>query len=249
MNSLSQLWGSPVMSPWAKLIRTPLRLIPDATVVRVRSGINRGFKWRVGSSTHSCWVGSYEGEKQAVISSMVRPGMTVWDIGANAGFYTLAFSRLVGPAGKVVAIEPDAHNVVNLLAHVRLNRIKNASVIQAAVSDRTGLHAFGGDGEFASLVDSGGYLVSTVTVDGLAKKLGPPDVIKIDAEGAEASVLEGAINVLEQHKPVLFIALHSRAAFRACELVLRCCDYEARDFNQQPATAESHDAVAMPRRK
>src|SRR5688572_27975846 len=88
---------------WGALLRLPLRAIPKRTTVKVQSGINRGMKWIVGSSIHGCWLGTYELEKQPVIERFVRPGMTVFDIGANAGFYTLAFSRLVGEEGRVWA--------------------------------------------------------------------------------------------------------------------------------------------------
>jgi hypothetical protein len=72
----------------------------------VKLGPIRGMRWRIGSSVHSCWLGSYEAAKFAVVARAVRPGMTVFDIGANAGYYTLLFSRLVGQRGNVVAVDP-----------------------------------------------------------------------------------------------------------------------------------------------
>ncbi len=76
----------------SSLLRAPLALIPKSAVVTVRSGINRGRKWIVGSNTHGCWLGHYERQKQELIGRLVKPGMTVFDVGANAGFYTLALS-------------------------------------------------------------------------------------------------------------------------------------------------------------
>lgn len=55
--------------------------------------------WVVGSAPHGCWLGTYELEKQRTIMPFIKPGMTIFDIGAQAGFYTLLFSRLVGPSG------------------------------------------------------------------------------------------------------------------------------------------------------
>ena len=61
---------------FGKLLRLPLRLVPKGTVVRVRGGLNRGMKWVVGSSTHGCWLGTYEMAKQNTIDRFIRPGMT-----------------------------------------------------------------------------------------------------------------------------------------------------------------------------
>lgn len=54
--------------------------------MRVRSGINKGRRWIVGSSIHGCWLGHYEIEKQSVIRRLVKPGMRMklFDVGANA---------------------------------------------------------------------------------------------------------------------------------------------------------------------
>lgn len=118
------------------LLRLPLKIIPRGSVVRIRTGLNRGMKWIVGSSTHGCWLGTYESDKQVVLSRFLKPGMTVFDVGANAGFYTLAFSRLVGDRGQVWAFEPYAINVGNLIRHIELNDLNNVNLVQAAVADR-----------------------------------------------------------------------------------------------------------------
>jgi hypothetical protein len=81
-----------------KVLRLPLRLLPKGMVVPILTGPAKGQKWIVGSSNHGCWLGTYELEKQAVLERFVKPGMTVYDIGAQAGFYSLFFSRLVGGA-------------------------------------------------------------------------------------------------------------------------------------------------------
>ncbi len=89
-----------------KVVRIPLRLIPSKMRIRIRTGANRGLIWIVGSSIHQCWLGIYEAEKQKALSREVKQGMVVWDIGANVGFYTLAFARAVGGKGCVIAFEP-----------------------------------------------------------------------------------------------------------------------------------------------
>ena len=122
-----------------RILRLPLHLIPKSAVVTVRSGLNKELRWVVGTSIHGCWLSHYEQEKQSRVRQLVKPGMTVLDIGANAGFYTLAFSRLVGDTGHVYAFEPLAQNAANILRRLELNAIKNVTLIQVAVAGEPGL--------------------------------------------------------------------------------------------------------------
>src|SRR5204862_8148905 len=87
-----------------RLLRAPLAAIPRSAVVPILTGPNRRFRWSVGAGDHGCWLGSYEIEKQLAIWRACRPGATVFDVGANVGFYTLLMARAVGRAGQVVAI-------------------------------------------------------------------------------------------------------------------------------------------------
>jgi hypothetical protein len=89
-----------------QLIRLPARLLPKSAVMHIQRGPARGMRWISGSATHGCWLGTYELPKQALVERLVRPGMTVYDIGAQAGFYTLVFSRLVGSAGLSLRSSP-----------------------------------------------------------------------------------------------------------------------------------------------
>jgi protein-L-isoaspartate O-methyltransferase len=103
-----------------RALRLPLQALPKNMVMTIRHGPAKGMKWIAGSSTHGCWLGTYELEKQRVLARFISVGMTVYDIGAQAGFYTLFFSRLVG-SGKVYAIEPYAENTQYLLTHIRIS--------------------------------------------------------------------------------------------------------------------------------
>src|SRR6266568_1109680 len=79
----------PVGSRTGRILRTFLRLVPREMVVPVLQGRLRGARWIVGSSTHGCWLGTYESPKQHAFAAALRPGDLVVDAGANAGFYTL----------------------------------------------------------------------------------------------------------------------------------------------------------------
>jgi hypothetical protein len=116
-------------------LRLPLRLVPRGAVVPIIQGPLRGRRWVVGSSNHGCWLGSYELAKQRTIIDLVRPGWTCWDVVANVGFYTLLFSQLVGPRGRVVAFEPAPANIPQLERHIRINGCANVDLVKTAVGD------------------------------------------------------------------------------------------------------------------
>jgi FkbM family methyltransferase len=181
-----------------KVLRLPLRLLPKGMAIPILRGPSKGQKWIVGSSNHGCWLGTYELEKQAALERFIKPGMTVYDIGAQAGFYTLLFSRLVGLGGPVYAFEPFAENLRYLVAHIAMNRLSNVKVVQVALASRTGVAGFTvGRGKSQNALvrsDESPLVVATMRLDELVEDHGfsPPDLMKLDVEGAEASVLDGA---------------------------------------------------------
>lgn len=97
-----KIFKSDFRSPLGKLLRLPLKLIPDKTVLPVLQGKLKGKKWIKGSSINGCWLGTYEFDKQQLFQDYVKPGMVIYDVGANAGFYTLLSSVLTGNSGKVL---------------------------------------------------------------------------------------------------------------------------------------------------
>jgi FkbM family methyltransferase len=156
-----------------KILRYPLTLIPNGMTLRILSGINKGSLWKAGASTHGCWLGTYEVDKQRVIGQFIKQTDVVLDIGANAGFYSLAFSRLIGPKGKVWAFEPFCDNLSNLRFHINMNKLENVSVIAAALSSESGLanFSFGLNNATGSISTqkSGKYLVPTFSLDDAIK--------------------------------------------------------------------------------
>ena len=219
-----------------KALRFPLRLIPSDMVLPILQGKLRGFKWIVGSSNHGCWLGSYEHQKRKAFEKWVAEGSVVFDIGANAGFYTLLASVLVGPQGKVFAFEPLPRNLVYLKEHLRINGIKNVSVIEAAVADCAGIAHFdaGPNPSMGHLAADGCLTVRTLSLDEMVRsgELPPPDYMKIDVEGAEASVLLGAKSVLAALHPTIFLATHSKELHSTCCEVLRSLGYTVERLDQ-----------------
>jgi hypothetical protein len=110
------------------LIRVPLRLVPDTAVVPILSDPLRGMRWIAGSAPHGGWVGTLEREKLRSFVTRLRSGMTVWDIGANVGLYTLLSARVAGPTGRVYAFEPIPRNLRFLRRQIALNGLTNVEV-------------------------------------------------------------------------------------------------------------------------
>ena len=74
------------------MLRLLHRVLPHGMVRPIRLGPAQDMKWIIGSGHHGCWLGSYELDKQCALEHFVNTGMVVYDIGAQAGFYTLFFS-------------------------------------------------------------------------------------------------------------------------------------------------------------
>jgi FkbM family methyltransferase len=219
----------PFQRPLGRIIRWPLRLIPQNTVVPILQGSMVGMKWVVSSSTHGCWLGSYEYEKRRLFEYTVGAGDVVYDIGAHVGFYTLLASGLVGSKGRVVAFEPLSRNLEYLYRHLLLNNINNVVVVESAVMDYDGAAKLleGSNRSVSSVHPDGTIPVRAVTLDHLVftEGLERPTVIKIDIEGAEYAALMGAEKILKQCRPTIFLATHNSEVHANCCALLTKMGY------------------------
>jgi FkbM family methyltransferase len=213
-----------------KTLRNLLNLIPNGAIFPILQGPAKGMKWIVGSSHHGCWLGSYESIKQKQLFKYLKPGMVVYDIGAHVGFYTLLFSKAVGSQGMVYAFEPFPDNVIFLRKHHHLNKLANIIVEEYAIGDANGEvnfycpHVSNYCGSIMRINGDNNYKIlklKTITLDDYVYQHNnnPPDLIKIDIEGAEYLALIGMQNIIKNKKPILFIALHGPEVFH------KCCDF------------------------
>lgn len=247
---LSSLAGRDRKSFTGRLLRLPLNCIPRSAVVTVLSGVNRGRRWIVGSATTtSSWVGNYEKDHADALEKLIRPGMTVYDVGANVGFYTLALSRLVGDSGRVYSFEPEARNSYMLQRHIALNQIRNVTVVQAAVGNSRSIVGFAGADERGRIAKGAPYQIPCITLDEFVANGNPlPDFFKMDIEGAEADALSAANHVLERH-PKIMLATHGTEVRSECLKILTGYGYHfaGMDFVSAPgedliATVEQPNA-------
>jgi FkbM family methyltransferase len=213
-----------------KILRLPLALLPKNSVVPILAGPLKGKKWVVGSSVHGCWFGSFESQKQQRVAEALRRGQVMYDIGANAGLYSLLAAAAVGPAGRVFAFEPVEENVHYLKRHLELNGISNCSVVRAAVCSEDGAKQFDFSNDLSTgrLSAQGTECVPTIRLDSFLsadRERRRPHFVKIDVEGGEAQVLEGALSLLAEYSPIVSVATHTTELDVYCNNLLRSLGY------------------------
>lgn len=183
-----------------------IRLYPDGEIARLLY-------------TNALWGRSrFEEREIDLLISLLGPGMTFVDVGANIGLFSLLASRKVGDTGTVLAFEPAAGTFERLRRNIELNGSSRIVCERVALSDRTAnaaslVHPSGrGDGycflrtSGTGTLESNTESVRVLRLDDYAEEqdLRSIDVIKIDVEGGELSVLQGAKGILQRSaSPVL----------------------------------------------
>lgn len=169
-------------------------------------------------------LGGYEPELVPLARSHIRPGKDVIDVGANAGFFSVLASQLIAGGDRVLAVEPDPSALTLLRENLRINACeKNVQVFEGAATDAPGhftLNVVKGKPEYSSLgelafsrygfspADMTATPIEGAPLDQLVGRFSlNPGFIKIDAEGAELRVLQGALQTLQKHRPVILSEL------------------------------------------
>jgi FkbM family methyltransferase len=191
------------------------------------------------------WLGTYEPDMQRAVRDLARPGMTVYDLGANIGYTTLLFAKVVGETGRVLAVEPLPANVARLRAAVELNHMQGrVTVVERAIGPRRGRETFlvhrspgmgrleQATGRAESFQDA--VEVEVASVDDLlyAEGFPPPHLVKMDLEGGEGRALEGMGRLLRDVKPILLIEVHGRIAAKETWARLATAGYTVRDLGR-----------------
>jgi len=176
---------------------------------------------------HMLFEGLYQEDVIAAIQALARPGRTVFDVGGHHGLMAIVSARAVGSHGKVVTFEPNPQSCKILQDNCRLNCIDNIRIEPVALSDREGETRFfaqQGDvtwnssiiREFATQAGRDEVVEFTVPLTALDAYVQcthmVPNVLKIDAEGAEIMILRGAQKTIEQHRPALVMEFNPESA-------------------------------------
>jgi FkbM family methyltransferase len=152
----------------------------------------------------------HEYDITSFVYSRLLKGDVFVDVGAHGGLYTIIASQKVGSTGKVIAIEPNPENLKFLEKNIKLNRLNNVTIIPKAASEEKGrvkLFYRKDDTAYTSFTAKDGMTklidVETTTLDDFAKVFCSIKIVKIDTEGHDFHVLNGAREILANTKYVI----------------------------------------------
>ena len=235
---------SPMFLRYHDFFKYLLRFI----VLRIQAGPLKGKKWIAATSIRYI-KGRYEPFNTKALIEHIREGDVIYDVGAHVGYYSAIASLLVGQKGSVIAFEPRPINIAFFKKHMRINDLGNVELVEAGVSDKTGEGSFQANTGTGTghLSENGNITVKVVTLDGLYRtgKCPKPDLIKIDVEGGEMAVLEGAREMIEESKPTLLVATHGDTEYEFVVRFLEETGYEYDMLNERPVIGNK-DILAVP---
>lgn len=197
------------------------------SLVRARHGwfLANGFDYYLGKALID--YGEYAEVEHSFLSLLLQEGDNVIEVGANIGSHTVGLAKSVGSTGHVVAIEPQPEVFRILCANLALNGLTNAipfmngcgaeSCLMRVNSTNYQTKNIHNSGSASLNNSDDGTLVSVVTLDELVGNMPSLRLIKVDVEGMEKEVLEGAKRLIEQHRPFLYV--ENDRAERSKELI------------------------------
>lgn len=207
---LSQTVGRAFVGPVSKLPPLWMHYPPDSW----RSVSRHGLRYELDLSHIGDWYlywGFTESSHEALLS-LCRPGMTVIDVGANIGLTATRAATVVGRTGRVAAIEPHYPNYLRLVEHATRNGLSWITCDNLALADThraLNLAPMSPNNSTMQVADFGVH-AQAITLDQFVETRGlSPDLVKIDCEGFEARILQGADHTLAL-RPTLFLEVWDR---------------------------------------
>jgi FkbM family methyltransferase len=219
----------------------------DGNVATIESGPSKGLKLVIGPHTsHAHIGGTYELSTQLAVDRSVEPGFVCYDLGASIGVLTLLMAR---KAKHVYAFEPAPHAAAELQKHLDANGFHHVTIVPQPVSDCAREVNFAvTDVAYGSAIVKGSSTwpilkLRTVTLDEFAASHAFPDFIKIDVEGEEGRVLEGAQSILKQRRTIICCELHNEEAARAVLRLLQKYSYRVTGLHGEPFALHTAEPV------
>lgn len=211
---------------------------PAPEICSITSGTLSGFKLKLdpkGSWQQQMLSDTYDVEIFSYLKSLPLSGKVMYDIGAHICYHSLMFATFVGKTGQVVAFEPNPVNVARAKEILALNSeiTDRIAVHNVALSNTSGNTEFLSSNDLEGGTSTGGFIdnastlwarsdyiektgftksnVALETIDSLVDSgtIPPPDVLKIDVEGAEQLVIEGAHTTIKKYHPHIIVEFHS----------------------------------------
>jgi FkbM family methyltransferase len=206
-----------------------------------------------------------ETDDARILESILQPGDTFIDVGANHGAFSIRAAKLVGDSGRVIAFEPQSHLARLVARSLTANDCRQFEVRACALGareDRAVLYSESGNSGNATLHAAGVMrsrrrrVVPVTTLDTALTDLTHTSrtVLKIDVEGHELAVLEGARRLLESHRPTIIIEINPTSA-RAARYstddllgLLHRAGYEIAEYSSFPRTSPAPTIAHSPQR-
>lgn len=204
----SQFLAKPARKQYLSLAFRARRVFPEMPIP-LRLSFGAWWLAKKGALDRELIYNSFEETETRFVERLLRPGMTVLDIGAHHGLYTLLASKRVGRNGKVIAFEPSPRECRRLAQHVRVNRCRNTEIEACALGAESGeadLYQVDGSLDWGNSLrppalpePTRRLRVKVKTLDDVLAERGitQVDFIKLDAEGGELAVLKGARKLLQ----------------------------------------------------
>lgn len=229
--------------------RKVVELLSRDKVIK-RNIIVNGTSWPILASPDAqlkylkFWNHSFDNDLIKIAEQFLQLDHHVWDIGANVGVFTFAASS-IARQGSVLAVEADIW-LAGLLRKTSLleqYRDRQISIVPAAISNSNSVAKFmiAERGRASNALEAGGgrtqmggvretQWVPTLTLDTIALEFPPPDFIKIDVEGAEMMVIEGARKIIEHIRPIFYVEVGENFS-QAMLRIFHDAEYTAKDLD------------------
>ncbi|MFC1630629.1 FkbM family methyltransferase [Pseudomonadota bacterium] len=252
-NSIKSL---PIIGPIQRFITN--RLFNGSRFIHyVDAGPAKGIRFEVLlPEDKGIWTGSYENDFADCVSREIKPGMVAFDIGGWHGYF--AGIMAAQGAGEIHVFEPLPENQQRIQKLIELNPDKEIILHKCAAGDaddKTSLVVMPDSSmaklatsKFQSDVASGNKVeVDLFRLDTLERQglVPAPDIIKMDVEGAELAVLQGAKNILSKHRPIIFAEIHSSGLLESCGEILKRHGYAIESLDEDEDAATSRDVYQV----
>ncbi|MGH2361731.1 MAG: FkbM family methyltransferase [bacterium] len=235
----TMLRGFPLVGGLAH--RVSAALLPQRVWYRIAAGPAVTFEMSLDVRYDFPYARGHEPWTITWLTHYLRPGDTFLDVGAHAGSFSLLAARLVGPTGRVIAIEPDPQNLDLLRANIARNGCSAAvQIVAAAAAARDGTVRFARasaassrvQGQLVGIEDATAIEIPAVQLDAFAAL--KPRLIKVDVEGGEINVLKGAPGLLSDGAALWTLERHTAATEAWVRSRLLDCRYTLKEVQPPP---------------
>lgn len=203
-------WAKSLMGNAYRRLRLDTILSSNETVDDTINGIRYTLDLNQYIDSSLYYTHCWEPNTTKVMTTLIKPGMTIFDIGANIGYYTMLLAELVGGSGKVFAFEPTSDAFAKLERNLRLNSFGNVFAEQMAISNAEGTATAAIRSSYR--IDSvqekeHAEVIAFTTIDAYmrANNITRLDLVKIDTDGSESRVISGGLNTLRQMRPIIVV--------------------------------------------